>query len=957
MIPAFVLPLLLAQTPQAQAPLVRLTSEGYRAEFRASDARLARLTVNGHEMLRSPVVVSLIDDVTGQRIALASAPSSFRQSGSSASWEQTAPGWRVTTEVRANREMEIEFTLRNLAAARRSVTVQLDLAGLPLDAGPFLAAAHSRPPLHPARTLRFGYRADASPIVFPAVAFLSQNARSGVTISSPIDAHSQGLDVELKALHGPFVARRELRAEPGSELRTKFRLSFHEPDSRSALRVIRDAYPEAVRAHDSRAIDLNGSFLWTPLAADSVVRTLRDQGVRWVELIFTAPFIGEFAPSKNPWSPTIDDLWMWEKLAPGAPSRGAGYAAIRSFLERRMPPWMTFDRVRAFIRTLHANDIRAFLYFQPSTAWSVYALEKFPDDVARDQNGEPVPDWLEQIAMNPRVGSAWARHLEEQFRGLLDNYPEADGIFMDQSHFDFPDYAHDDGVTIRGGRPASRMGMAIREITARLVAIARSKGKMVWWNGPWMAEMGAPGDGHLSEASESIEALQYFGLANKPINTGAAGIDSYDRVLLAGAQPAAPILSTIMLSHRYAKEVPSNAVPPAEELALFQRYKPLFEAIRRREWLLEPDAIHVPDGFEANAFRNPSGDAVFPIVTSHAEPGTGWSFDLPIEIRLRDASAIRSARVLTPECGSGVTVKFERNKNIIRAVIPRHRRASVVVLSVSESPAPPPNACPMTGIEAGWIGSHRLYAGESKRAEIFVANHTQTLQQADLKVTSNFIAVSGVPARVNLEPGERKRFAVVMTPRRDGIDAVRLTTSGHSAVFPFYVQKQRIAREAKLLSARLEFEGWIPDGSPDLRSASYADQFHVEGAVEPTPPPVAPREVRVNGQVAGFLPSLNDAAWRNLGPRLGDARIPMQVKLPDAVMLGLERTVRVVFRPSHQNDAYRLRKIALRLRFSDGSTAVSEPLGEFRTIRPGAELAAPIEVVLTLPKHFSDGEQ
>lgn|GEM_PF-3776830 len=951
MIPAaWILPLLLAQSP-----LVRLSGESYRAEFRASDARLARLTVNGRDLLRSPVVVSLIDDLTGQRLPLASPPSAFRRSGGSTSWEQTAPGWRIATEVRAGHELDIEFALRNDSPSRRSVTVQLDLSGLPADAAPFLPAAHSRPPLHPARTLRFGYRADASPIVFPATAFLSASARSGLTISSSVEAHTQGFDVELGAGRGPFVARRELRAEPGKELRTRFRFSFHEPDSRSALRVVRDAYPDAVRAHDARAIGLNGSFLWTPLAADGLVRTWRDQGVRWVELIFTAPFIGEFAPSKNPWSPTIDDLWMWEKLAPGAPRPGAGYPTIRSFLERRMPPWMTFDRVRGFIRTLHANGIRAFLYFQPSTAWSVYALEKFPDDVARDRNGEPVPDWLEQIAMNPRPGGAWARHLEEQFRSLLDNYPEADGVFMDQSHFDFPDYAHDDGVTIRGGRPAFRMGIAIREFASRLVGIARSKGKMVWWNGPWMAEMGAPGDGHLSEASESIEALQYFGLANKPINTGAAGIDSYDRVLLAGAQPAAPILSTIMLSHRYAKEVPAEAAPPADELSLFQRYRPLFEAVRLREWLLEPDAVRVPEGFEANAFRDPAGDSVFPIVTSHAEPGAGWQFDLPVEIRLPTAGAIRSARVVTPECGQGVAVKIERAGNVVRAVLPRHRRASVLILSASDRPTPPRDACAMSGIESGWIGSHRLYAGESKRAEIFVANHTQTRQVADLSVSADFVAISGAPSKVSLEPGERKRFPVVLTPRRQGIDTVRLTAGGRSAAFPFYVQKRRMARTVKLLSVRIEFEGWIPDGSPDLRSASYADQFHVEGAVQPTPPPVAPREVRVNGQVAGFLPSLNDAAWRNLGPRLGDARIPMQVKLPDAVMLGLERTVRVVFRPSHPKDDYRLRKIALRLRFSDGSTSVSEPLGEFRTMRSGAERAAPIETVLTLPRHFGQG--
>jgi hypothetical protein len=944
--------LLMASSGLAQGPLCELRGEGYRAAFRAEDGRLAQLTVAGRNILRSPVPVVLLDEQSGERRSLSGEPSDVQISARTAQWTQAEPGWRIGTRVEAGRDLEIELTLRNESPTLRAVTVLIDLAALPADVKPFVPAAHSQPPRHPARSLRFGYRSEATPIVFPAASLLSASAATGLTVSSPIDEHTQGFDIEFSAVGGPFVARRELRAEPGRDLRTVFRFSIHRPDPRSALRAIREHYLNAVRAHDPRAIEINGSFLWTPLAAPEQVRQWRAQGIRWVEVIFTAPFIGEFTPSKNPWSPTIDDLWMWEKLTPVAPSPTAGFAPIRAFLERRIPPWMTFDRVREFIRTLHKNDIRAFLYFQPSTAWSVYALDRFPRDVARDTAGDVIPDWLEQIAMNPRPGGEWARHLEEQFRGLLDSYPEADGIFMDQSHFDFPDYAHDDGVTLRGNRPAYRMGIAIREMTQRLVEMARSKGKMVWWNGPWMAEMGAPGDGHLSEASESIEALQYFGLGNKPITTGAAAIDSYDRVLLAGAQPAAPILSTIMLSHRYAKEVPASAAPPSEELALFEQYKPLFEAVRKREWLLEPNVVEVPEGFEANAFRNPDGDYVFPIVTSHAEPGTGWRFDVPVKIRLAEASQIRSALLVTPDCATGAAVKLQRTGKALRLTLARHRRASVIILSKTRERNAPAE-CPLPATEIGWLGSHRLYAGEAARLEVFVANHSPVARKLSLRAAASGVEVTGLPGNATLKPGERRAFPVTLKSSSPGVHTIRLTAGTESVDWMVRVGRFPMAEAAKLVSARIEFEGWIPDGSPDLRSASYADQFHVEGEVVPKPPPVAPREVRVDGQLAAFLPSLNDAKWRNLGPRLGDTRIPMQMKLPETILLRLDRTVRLTFRPSHPRDDFRLRKIALRLRFSDGSTASSEPLGEFRTMPPGSAGAAPIEVSLTLPTHFS----
>jgi hypothetical protein len=215
------------------------------------------------------------------------------------------------------------------------------------------------------------------------------------------------------------------------------------------------------------------------------------------------------------------------------------------------------------------------------------------------------------------------------------------------------------------------------------------------------------------------------------------------------------------------------------------------------------------------------------------------------------------------------------------------------------------------------------------------------------------VEVTGLPGNATLKPGERRAFPVTIQSSIPGVHAIRLTAGTESVDWMVRVGRFPMTEAAKLVSARIEFEGWIPDGSPDLRSASYADQFHVEGEVVPKPPPVAPREVRVDGQLAGFLPSLNDAKWRNLGPRLGDTRIPMQVKLPETILLRLDRTVRLTFRPSHPRDDFRLRKIALRLRFSDGSTASSEPLGEFRTMPPGSAGAAPIEVSLTLPTHFS----
>lgn len=899
-----------------------ITGDGYRAVIR--DHRIASLEIGGRNILTRPVGVLVTVEGTGQAILAG----------------DSSGGVSVDVRYAGGRDLGILVNLRSGSRQRVAVRAALDLAGIPQDSKPFLPSAYAHPPLHPPVQRVFGYRVTGVPIVFPAASFNSRSA--GLTVYHALDQPSPGFEVNLLAAGGPVVST-PIRLDPGADRQVEFRIAFHPPDWRAGLRAIRSRYPEPFNVHDPRAVEINGPFLWSPLASAEQVQTWRAQGVRWIEVIFTAPFIGEFAASREPWTATMDDQWHWEKMVPFAPGPQAPFEQIRAFMERQIPPWLTFSRLRSFIRTLHANGIRAFIYFQPSTAWEPYGVQKFPEDVARDRDGNVIPDWIEQAGMNPRPGSRWAAHIERQFEALLNALPEVDGVFMDQSHFDYLDYAHDDGVTLAGDRPVYRMGYAIRDITRKLVHQARARGKMVWWNGPWMTELGAPGDGHLSEASESIEAMKYFGLGNRPITTGATSVDSYDRVLLAGAQPAAPILSTIMLSHRYSKEVPAGAAPPAEEMALYKRYAPLFEQTRRREWVLEPGVAVAPEGFEANVFLKPDGDYAVPLVASHADGAGGWQFDVPVTLRL---PGIRSASLLSADCTGTMRLEIMRAGGQLRLTIPRHRRASLIVLRRKPAPGRDSWNCNPAPIEIGWIGNPLLYSGEAGAATVFVANHQSLRQSVRLSAATKGVVLAGLPSTVELNPGERKLLPVRLTGTFPGLAAVQLSGAGQTVHWNIPVAKTRFAAGRKVLSARIEFEGWIPDGSPDLRKASTGDQFHIEGAARPEAPPVMPRKVTVGGVLSGYVPSLNSPRWRNLGPRLGDTRIPMQVKLPESVMLNLSETVDLAFHPAHARDEFRLRNVQLRLRFSDGSVLTSNTGREFTTKPAGAQTAQTIQVPL-----------
>lgn len=943
--------LLLLLSPAAAADWT-LRGEGFTATVRESDGSLARMARRGAPLLGPPVRVLLEEE--GRELPLAAPPAGADASAAGVRFTQTAPELTVLSEWRAGADLTLTATLRNHAPRRRAVSLLLAFHGLPETARVFTPSTYAHAPRNPWRTVAFGYRAEGVAMVFPAAVFYTPAA--SLTVHAPLAVvPTTAFAVQLDPAQSPRIGRLDLRLEPHGETRTEIRLTPGAGDWRGGLALLRDRNSDKFRSPDVRAPSINGSFVWAPLVAEEQVRQWRAQGVRWVEIIFTHPFVGEFYASKEPWTPAMDDQWHWEKMVPGAPSVNVPFVDIRAWMERRLPPWVTFDRVRQYIRVLHKHGIKAFIYFQTGTCWEPYARDYFPGDIARARDGDVVYDWLEDIGMNPRDGGKWGAHLEDQFKKLIAAYPEVDGVYMDQSHFDYPDFAHDDGFTLIDGRPAYRIGYAISQVTQKLVAHLRSLGKMVWWGAPWHLEIGHLADGHLAEASESVDGLKYLALGFKGITTGAASLDGYDRALLAGAQPAAPILSTIMVSHRYARETPGDARPPADVLEEFKRYQPMFDEVREREWVLEPHAISTPAGFESNLFRQRDGTLVAVVVTDHADRAAGWRFDVPVTLRLPPGSAPRTALWRSDWCSVAQPLPVVTRAGVRTVTIPRHRRASQLVLGAAAASAMPSPACAAPPFEIGWLGEAECYPGTPCQVTLFVAGAPGKPQPVNFEVATADGDVSTPPAPLAGFDGRRRSVRLTLTPRGPGEKRVRVSAAwaGRTAAaeIPVQVWRTRFRPEARVVSARLEFEGWLPDGSPDLRVITGADQFHAEGAAKPEQPAIAPRAVQVNGRLAGYLPSLNSARWRNLGPRLGEARIPMMIKLPPAVVVELGREVEVEFLPHSPRDDYRLRHVALRVKFNDGSTVTTPAVGTaLRTLSEGASgPAKPIRIRLRVP--------
>jgi hypothetical protein len=173
-----------------------------------------------------------------------------------------------------------------------------------------------------------------------AATFFSKSIQTGLTALSPLAIPVQGFQVQLLPSSGARIGRTDLRLEPHGTVQTHIFLAVHESDWRPGLGYILGKYPEHFTAHNATAVDINGPFLWSPPAPEEQVRQWRDQGVRWVEVHFTYPFLGKYFPDERNWVPAMDDHWAWEKMrhAPSVPDLDAPFALIKRYLDEVLTP-------------------------------------------------------------------------------------------------------------------------------------------------------------------------------------------------------------------------------------------------------------------------------------------------------------------------------------------------------------------------------------------------------------------------------------------------------------------------------------------------------------------------------------------------------------------------------------------------------------------------------------------
>ena len=614
------------------------------------------------------------------------------------------------------------------------------------------------------KTCRYAYRGTGQPLAMPAVVVFRPDetivARTlrvqdrhtecadyvdrGLTLFADFTLPTRGFETSFQDKTPAISARRvHLRLEPGKPVTVSLLLFGHEGDWRPGLGHLVERYPDFFVVADPRAPNLHGAFMCsggfkpdTEIATDQVLAEWKRQHVQTVEVHGTFPFYGRYLPPAERWTTLADDRWhlLRKEADPQRPADDAPWKAIYDYVAKKSPPAMTVAAVRDYINRLHGHGMHALVYFNPTEAWKLWIKANYPGDLVLNDKGRHVPEWYESLLVCPNPDSPWGQYLLDTFKRMMDLYPEADGFFMDQSTYDRLDYAHDDGWSIQDGRTAYRMGWAIDQFSQRCRAMAKARGKFLWWNGPYISDIAYYAEGMMAEAGDEkeVHTIQYLMMGGRACCTlSRTGETTLQDCAAYGIYP------TVMEG-------------PAAQLA--SRYWPIFELFRGKRWVFNAHALDLPQGTKGNLWRLPDGNALVDVVTA-GRTVNGRSFDanLPVTVRLPDAAEFRAAYFLSPDLLGKRRLAVDRGGDTLRVSIPRHRSVSAILLA-------------KTGVHLSLEGPVAAAGGQGIDAAAVLDNWT------DHAVGGKWTSPAGIGEPLDVPAGQSARtFHYQASEKRGGL--------------------------------------------------------------------------------------------------------------------------------------------------------------------------------------------
>ena len=511
--------------------------------------------------------------------------------------------------------------------------------------------------------LHLGYGDACYGTVIPAVSIYNEESDAGLTLAKPFDLKTARLAFNFNDYHssGLEVVSSNLALNEKSSAVMEILIHQHEGCWRPGLAWLYEKYKEYFDPPNAAVHNLDSGFMITnPFTEKSFIESVDKYKVKWAEIHNHFPYYGNYAPDEDEWESVI--AHDYPELPP-------------------LPCKVSRKLINEHIEVLHKNKIKGLLYFQcTGDSYIPYAQEHFPDAIARDSAGKIIPTWKNCCFVNALPGTSFYKHIDGQIEKFISDYPDIDGVFLDQMCYQTLDTVHDDGITGYDNKAASMFGNSYAKTLQKLSDILHGQGKLIWGNGPFDIEVQKNIDGIMAEGTSGISETYKYLCLTKPllVHTYPDAPEKVETMfkycLLAGASYSIGASSKLPMPQPIAPEVQK----------LFDAYMPLVEKLSGRTWLLEPRPLKTPVGFQSNIFKGRDGHS---IIVSLIRAGSGFLSDenisrknIEIKIRIKNIESLSGAVVITTRSSIPQVVEISKNDGVISIFLDAPPTASVIVV-------------------------------------------------------------------------------------------------------------------------------------------------------------------------------------------------------------------------------------------------------------------------------------
>ena len=301
---------------------------------------------------------------------------------------------------------------------------------------------------------------------------------------------------------------------------------------------------------------------------------------------------------------------------------------------------ISIRKIRETISTLHEVKAKAFLYLQLSGDGDDDTVAKqFAGDRIRDVYGNLCSAWKNTTLLNSDINLPFGKDIARQMRGLVECFPEMDGIFVDQACYNFLDTAHDDGITARNNSACYMTGWNYEPHLKALSEMLKPAGKYIIGNAPFGIAQMRYLDGLMAEGSSWLcDHLKYYSIGTKPMffleyHT----TESHIEQMLQGA---------LLYGCGF-----TSLAAATDWKYLYEAYLPLIHQLAGRRWVFEPDPIVIPSSYKGNIYRGRDGAIYVSFVASfRGIQASSLKTDATFVVKTRQTQNAKNVSLSIPGC-------------------------------------------------------------------------------------------------------------------------------------------------------------------------------------------------------------------------------------------------------------------------------------------------------------------